>query len=68
MGMGRYLTLAHICDFSILRGSNCLEMKKETEIKIQTLTSDHKSKVRKCLSLQKILCNILEALPNINQK
>uniref|UniRef100_A0A452S913 Phosphoinositide phospholipase C n=1 Tax=Ursus americanus TaxID=9643 RepID=A0A452S913_URSAM len=25
-------------------GSNCLEMKKETEIKIQTLTSDHKSK------------------------
>uniref|UniRef100_A0A8C0D6G0 Phosphoinositide phospholipase C n=1 Tax=Balaenoptera musculus TaxID=9771 RepID=A0A8C0D6G0_BALMU len=26
-------------------GSNCLEMKKETEIKIQTLTSDHKSKI-----------------------
>uniref|UniRef100_A0A5F8GBJ7 Phosphoinositide phospholipase C n=1 Tax=Monodelphis domestica TaxID=13616 RepID=A0A5F8GBJ7_MONDO len=31
-------------------GSNCLEMKKETEIKIQTLTSDHKSKVRKYAS------------------
>uniref|UniRef100_A0A8B9RRA3 Phosphoinositide phospholipase C n=1 Tax=Accipiter nisus TaxID=211598 RepID=A0A8B9RRA3_9AVES len=28
-------------------GSNCLELKKETEIKIQALTSDHKSKVSK---------------------
>lgn len=58
--------------FSIFRGSNCLEMKKETEIKIQTLTSDHKSKVRKYLflqqQLQKILCNFLEAAPSLNQK
>lgn len=41
--------------FFIFRGSNCLEMKKETEIKIQTLTSDHKSKVRKRLFLQQQL-------------
>nr|XP_033793286.1 1-phosphatidylinositol 4,5-bisphosphate phosphodiesterase beta-4 isoform X2 [Geotrypetes seraphini] len=27
-------------------GSNCLELKKETEIKIQNLTSDHNSKVK----------------------
>ncbi|XP_028380762.1 1-phosphatidylinositol 4,5-bisphosphate phosphodiesterase beta-4 isoform X2 [Phyllostomus discolor] len=31
-------------------GSNCLEMKKETEIKIQTLTSDHKSKVKEIVA------------------
>ncbi|KAK2491040.1 hypothetical protein MC885_001786 [Smutsia gigantea] len=31
-------------------GSNCLEMKKETEIKIQTLTSDHKSKVKEIVT------------------
>uniref|UniRef100_A0A8D0HA25 1-phosphatidylinositol 4,5-bisphosphate phosphodiesterase n=1 Tax=Sphenodon punctatus TaxID=8508 RepID=A0A8D0HA25_SPHPU len=31
-------------------GSNCLEMKKEIEIKIQTLTSDHKSKVKEMVS------------------
>ncbi|PIN97795.1 hypothetical protein AB205_0136860 [Aquarana catesbeiana] len=29
-------------------GNSCVEMKKETENKIQVLTSDHKSKVRKC--------------------
>lgn len=39
--------MAHICNFPFFRGSNCLELKKETEIKIQTLTSDHKSKVSK---------------------
>lgn len=43
----RYLIPGMHFHFSIFRGSNCLEMKKETEIKIQTLTSDHKSKVRK---------------------
>uniref|UniRef100_A0A8C9PB84 1-phosphatidylinositol 4,5-bisphosphate phosphodiesterase n=1 Tax=Spermophilus dauricus TaxID=99837 RepID=A0A8C9PB84_SPEDA len=32
------------------KGSNCLEMKKETEIKIQTLTSDHKSKVKEIVA------------------
>ncbi|NXW06595.1 PLCB4 phosphodiesterase, partial [Fregetta grallaria] len=31
-------------------GSNCLELKKETEIKIQTLTSDHKSKVKEIVA------------------
>ncbi|MBZ3875415.1 1-phosphatidylinositol 4,5-bisphosphate phosphodiesterase beta-4 [Sciurus carolinensis] len=31
-------------------GNNCLEMKKETEIKIQTLTSDHKSKVKEIVA------------------
>uniref|UniRef100_A0A8C3RZ01 1-phosphatidylinositol 4,5-bisphosphate phosphodiesterase n=1 Tax=Chelydra serpentina TaxID=8475 RepID=A0A8C3RZ01_CHESE len=31
-------------------GSNCLEMKKETEIKIQALTSDHKSKVKEIVA------------------
>ncbi|KAJ8794898.1 hypothetical protein J1605_018752 [Eschrichtius robustus] len=31
-------------------GSNCLEMKKETEVKIQTLTSDHKSKVKEIVA------------------
>lgn len=31
-------------------GSNCLEMKKETEIKIQTLTTDHKSKVKEIVA------------------
>ncbi|XP_051000660.1 1-phosphatidylinositol 4,5-bisphosphate phosphodiesterase beta-4 isoform X1 [Acomys russatus] len=31
-------------------GSNCLEIKKETEIKIQTLTSDHKSKVKEIVA------------------
>lgn len=45
--MGRYLISGTFLRFFIFRGSNCLEMKKETEIKIQTLTSDHKSKVRK---------------------
>lgn len=54
--------------FSIFRGSNCLEMKKETEIKIQTLTSDHKSKVRKCLFLQQQLGKSFEAVPSFNQK
>lgn len=39
--------MAHICDFAFFRGSNCVELKKETEIKIQALTSDHKSKVSK---------------------
>uniref|UniRef100_A0A7M4F1T6 1-phosphatidylinositol 4,5-bisphosphate phosphodiesterase n=1 Tax=Crocodylus porosus TaxID=8502 RepID=A0A7M4F1T6_CROPO len=33
-------------------GSNCLELKKETEIKIQTLTSDHKSKVKEIVAQQ----------------
>ena len=28
------------------RENNCQELKKETEIKIQTLTTDHKAKVR----------------------
>uniref|UniRef100_A0A8D2N005 1-phosphatidylinositol 4,5-bisphosphate phosphodiesterase n=1 Tax=Zonotrichia albicollis TaxID=44394 RepID=A0A8D2N005_ZONAL len=31
-------------------GSNCVELKKETEIKIQTLTSDHKSKVKEIVA------------------
>uniref|UniRef100_A0A8C0HFU6 1-phosphatidylinositol 4,5-bisphosphate phosphodiesterase n=1 Tax=Buteo japonicus TaxID=224669 RepID=A0A8C0HFU6_9AVES len=31
-------------------GSNCLELKKETEIKIQALTSDHKSKVKEIVA------------------
>uniref|UniRef100_A0A8C6JEF8 1-phosphatidylinositol 4,5-bisphosphate phosphodiesterase n=1 Tax=Melopsittacus undulatus TaxID=13146 RepID=A0A8C6JEF8_MELUD len=31
-------------------GNNCLELKKETEIKIQTLTSDHKSKVKEIVA------------------
>ncbi|KAM6128394.1 LOW QUALITY PROTEIN: 1-phosphatidylinositol 4,5-bisphosphate phosphodiesterase beta-4 [Pterocles gutturalis] len=31
-------------------GSNCLELKKDTEIKIQTLTSDHKSKVKEIVA------------------
>ncbi|OPJ58869.1 1-phosphatidylinositol 4,5-bisphosphate phosphodiesterase beta-4 [Patagioenas fasciata monilis] len=31
-------------------GSNCLELKKEMEIKIQTLTSDHKSKVKEIVA------------------
>lgn len=31
-------------------GNNCLEIKKETEIKIQTLTSDHKSKVKEIVA------------------
>lgn len=47
-GMGRLIISSIHLQFSTFRGSNCLEMKKETEIKIQTLTSDHKSKVRKC--------------------
>lgn len=46
-GTERYLISGMHFHVSIFRGSNCLEMKKETEIKIQTLTSDHKSKVRK---------------------
>lgn len=58
--MGRYLISGTFLRFFIFRGSNCLEMKKETEIKIQTLTSDHKSKVRKMTiftaALQKIPC------------
>ncbi|XP_075452136.1 1-phosphatidylinositol 4,5-bisphosphate phosphodiesterase beta-4 isoform X1 [Ascaphus truei] len=33
-------------------GSNCLEMKKETENKIQILTSDHKSKVKDIVAQQ----------------
>ncbi|XP_029449368.1 1-phosphatidylinositol 4,5-bisphosphate phosphodiesterase beta-4 [Rhinatrema bivittatum] len=33
-------------------GNNCLEMKKETEIKIQNLTSDHKSKVKDIVAQQ----------------
>lgn len=33
------------------RGSSCLEMKKEFENKIQTLTSDHTSKVGDQMSL-----------------
>uniref|UniRef100_H2ZUJ3 Phosphoinositide phospholipase C n=1 Tax=Latimeria chalumnae TaxID=7897 RepID=H2ZUJ3_LATCH len=32
--------------------NNCLEMKKETEIKIQSLTSDHKSKVKDIVAQQ----------------
>lgn len=39
--------MAHIFNFAFFRGSNCVELKKETEIKIQALTSDHKSKVSK---------------------
>lgn len=31
-------------------GSNCVELKKETEIKIQALTSDHKSKVKEIVA------------------
>lgn len=46
--MGRCFNLWHTFGFSFFfRGSNCVELKKETEIKIQTLTSDHKSKVSK---------------------
>ncbi|XP_053568133.1 LOW QUALITY PROTEIN: 1-phosphatidylinositol 4,5-bisphosphate phosphodiesterase beta-4 [Bombina bombina] len=33
-------------------GSNCLELKKETENKIQVLTSDHKSKVKDVVAQQ----------------
>ena len=63
LGVGRYLMLGMHLWFSIFRGSNCLEMKKETEIKIQTLTSDHKSKVRKCLFYSNNLVIFLKLHP-----
>lgn len=61
-GTERYIISGMHFHFYIFRGSNCLEIKKETEIKIQTLTSDHKSKVRKHPFLHSDLQRILYSL------